>query len=182
MSVGGAYPDVPRQLRTPNGEECADIRFDPEGRYLFFVSSGDAWLVPVDGGPCRLVVSQSGGQLDQGAISPSGARVASGFGIGEGERNLYVFEIATGDLQSFALPQPDSPTSFGGVWSLGFLDEHTLLTAGWGGVRRWDLTTGTHELVAAADGYYLALGKELKPGPGTRSRVAQSRHRHQPAA
>ncbi len=40
----------------------------------------------------------------------------------------------------------------GGVISLDFLDEQTLLTMGSGGLRRWDLATGTHELVVETDG------------------------------
>ncbi len=155
VPVRGGDPTAVRELRTPGDGKCADIRFDAEGRYLFVVSMKDAWVVPLDGEPCRLVVpGVESRQIESGAISPSGARVATAFFGGEGARDVYLFDVATGALQSFALPRPDKPTGLPeGINSLEFLDEQTLLTAGWGGVRRWDLATGTHELMVATDGH-----------------------------
>ncbi len=49
--VGGAGDSLAVSL-----ESVADIRFDPQGRYLFVISTIDAWVVPLDGGPCRQVV------------------------------------------------------------------------------------------------------------------------------
>ncbi|PWB68853.1 MAG: hypothetical protein C3F15_15835, partial [Holophagae bacterium] len=152
LPVPGGEPAAVLELHPLIGQEGADIRFDPEGRYLLALSTVDAWLVPLDGGPNRVVVPQEETrQIEQGAVSPSGARVASAHFMGERGRNLYVLDVPTGALRSFALPQPDTPTSFAGVWSLGFLDEQTLITAGWGGVRRWDLGAGTQTLVAPSE-------------------------------
>jgi WD40 repeat protein len=67
---------------------------------------------------------------------------------------LFVFNVTTGALQRFALPRPDTSTGIPeGVNSLEFLDEQTLLTAGWGGIRRWNLASGTQEVVVATDGH-----------------------------
>jgi WD40 repeat protein len=66
---------------------------------------------------------------------------------------LHVVDVATGDRTSFDLPSPENQGGLpGGVISLDFLDERTLLTMGSGGLRRWDLATGTHELVVEGDG------------------------------
>jgi WD40 repeat protein len=116
---------------------------------------GDAWIVPLDGGPPRQVAPEVAGlQIESGAISPSGARIVSAVFGGEGAMELFVFDLTTGALQRFALPRPETSTGIPeGVNSLEFLDEQTLITAGWGGIRRWDLAAGTHELVVATDGH-----------------------------
>jgi WD40 repeat protein len=155
VPVRGGDPTAVRELLEQGRYSCADIRFDPQGRYLFVVSMADAWLVPLDGEPCRRVIPDVWArQVEQGAISPSGARVASAFFTGEGAEDLYLVDVATGALQSFALPRLESSTGIAeGVNSLEFLDEQTLVTMGGGGLRRWDLSTGTHELVVATDGH-----------------------------
>jgi WD40 repeat protein len=116
---------------------------------------GDAWIVPLDGGPPRQVTPEvAGRQIESGAISPSGGRIASAVFGGEGAMELFVFNLTNGNLQRFELPRPE--TSIGipeGVNSLDFLDEQTLITGGWGGIRRWDLASGTQELVVATDGH-----------------------------
>jgi WD40 repeat protein len=68
--------------------------------------------------------------------------------------DLYLVDVATGALETFALPRPQIPTGWAeGLGSLEFLDEQTLLTAGWGGLRKWDLATGTHRLVMASGAF-----------------------------
>jgi len=92
--------------------------------------------------------------LEGGAYSPSGARLASATSHGEGASELYLVDVATGALQTLQMPRPDVETGQpAGVNSLEFVDEQTLLTAGWGGLRRWDLAAGTHELVLRTDGF-----------------------------
>ncbi|PWB68652.1 MAG: hypothetical protein C3F15_15995, partial [Holophagae bacterium] len=156
VPVGGGDPNAVREFRLPESPGfCADIRFDPSGRYLLVASAGATWLAPLDGEPCRVVVPDvDDEQREEGAISPSGARVASASFHGPGAAELYLVDVATGALQTFALPRPESPTGWAeGVVSLEFLDEQTLLTAGWGGLRKWDLTTGTQQLVMASEAF-----------------------------
>ena len=156
LPVPGGEPAAVRELHPPGAHTACDIRFDPTGRYLVVTGLQSCWLVPIDGGPCREVVPGDGRRhLEQGAISPSGAKVATAFGAGEGERSLYLHDVASGALQRFPLPQPSTSADLAklasGLYSLEFLDEQTLLTSGQGGVRRWDLATGAPRLLKAAD-------------------------------
>jgi WD40 repeat protein len=156
LPVEGDDPSAVRELRLPGlANSCANISFDPDGRSLFVVSMADAWVVPLDGGSPSLVVPEvENVQIEQGAISPGGAALATAFFTGEGAAEIYVVDVTSGAVRSFALPRPGQTTGIPeGVNSLEFLDEQTLLTMGWGGLRRWDLATGTHELVVATDGH-----------------------------
>jgi WD40 repeat protein/predicted Ser/Thr protein kinase len=155
LPVRGGDPHQVRELRLPGAPQCSDLRFDAAGRNLLLVSMGDAWIVPLDGGPPRQVAPEvAGRQIESGAISPSGARIASAVLGGEGAMELFVFDLSAGGLQRLALPRPETSTGIPeGVTNLEFLDEQTLITAGWGGIRRWDLAAGTQELVVAADGH-----------------------------
>jgi WD40 repeat protein len=134
------------------------LAFDPRGRYLFAVGEqAEAWIVPLDGSPGRRLSGGSPETLFYGAaVSPGGRRVATGFGYGKGTRTLRVFDVDTGAARVFDLPVPAppldvSPTAVtgyeGGIFSVAFVDDSTLYTAGHGGVRRWNLDTGAHALI-----------------------------------
>jgi WD40 repeat protein len=131
------------------------IASDPVGRYLFVVGNGDdSWIVPLDGSVPRKLESFSDDTLLKGAaVSPSGRQVATAFFYGGGPRTLRVWDVETGELRLFDLPDgSSSKTGYErGVNSLGFADESTLYTAGDGGVRRWNLENGDHELVLGVE-------------------------------
>jgi hypothetical protein len=122
-----------------------------------------AWVVPVDGCAARQLDCPVGGGFNSAAVSPTGRRVAAATFFGRGEFRLCVWDLETGALRHFELPgsgraETDrSPGRTGyerGVMNLTFAGEHTVFTAGDGGLRRWNLETGSHELVAAsAPGY-----------------------------
>jgi len=156
LPVRGGDPGAARELSVPIGASSSDFRFDREGRFLLVVSLGDAWIAPLDGGPAREVIpAVDHRQIEQGAISPSGKRVASAYFIGQGPFELYVVDVATGTRTAFDLPwsgNGSDPQADVGVISLEFLDEQTLLTMGGGGLRRWDLAAGEQELMVANDG------------------------------
>jgi len=136
-----------------------DLDYDPAGRFLFAVGiSGNAWIFPLDGSPERQL--QGFGQdtlLEEGAVSPSGRRVATGWFYGGGEKSLRVWDLETGSVQVLPLPEvpppsdADSPTETsgyeGGVVSMFFEGESILYTSGSGGIRRWDLESGANTLV-----------------------------------
>jgi WD40 repeat protein len=154
MPVPGGEPAAVRELSLPSSSGC-DIRFDHEGSFLFVVDLGGAWVVPLDRGPARVVIPHvDNRQIERGAISPTGAQVASAYFIGEGPVTLTVVDLPHGVTTTFDLPVPDDHMSGWprGVNSLDFLDEQTILTMGWGGLRRWDLATGTQKLLAENDG------------------------------
>ncbi len=168
---GGDPAAAVRELSVPIGASGSDFRFDREGRFLLVVSLGDAWVVPLDGGPASQVIpAVDNRQIEQGAISPSGARVASAYFMGQGPFELYVVDVATGTRTAFDLPwsgNESDPQVGVGVISLEFLDEQTLLTMGRGGLRRWDLATGTQELMVANEG-----GRWMKASPNAGLAVA----------
>jgi WD40 repeat protein len=149
-----------RTLALPEKQSWAKLVFDPLGRFLFVVGFFDrVYVVPLDGSPPRKLEGFSDETLLHGAaVSPSGRRVATAFFYGQGSKTLRVWDLETGELRLFDLPE-GSPSKTGyerGVEDLAFADESTLYTAGDGGVRRWNLATGAHELVLATKPGYMA--------------------------
>jgi WD40 repeat protein len=155
-----------RSLELPEEFRLRSLAFDPTGRYVFAVGGRDrAWVIPLDGSPARgLPKFSDDGQLNAAAVSPSGRFVATAFSYGRGDRTLRVFDLHSGTLSRFELPESPSAAGEGatgyerGISTLGFADESTLYSAGDGGVRRWNLETGSHELVAAASAGYGVRG------------------------
>jgi WD40 repeat protein len=88
---------------------------------------------------------------------------AGAFSYGQGPKLLRVWNLETGERRDFTLPvpQPASPVSGspssgptgyeGGIRSLAFVDEETLVTAGHGGLRRWNIETASQELLVASE-------------------------------
>ncbi len=170
--VGERMWESPGVLEVPERGFWTDARFEPSGRYLFVVGNSDrAYVVPLDGSPARRLEGFSEGTLlVAAAVSPSGRRVATGFFFGDGEKTLRVWDLDTGELRRFDLPEGASAPPAGGepasgqtgyergVVTLAFADESTLYSGGDGGIRRWNLDDGTHELVLAEQpGYTLMV-------------------------
>jgi hypothetical protein len=120
----------------------------------------EAWIVPLDG-PLgrRLAAFSKEALLVEAAVSPTGRHVATAFFYGKDSKTLRVYDVETGGVRPFDLPEPPPlpgsapapPTGYqAGVSSLAFFDEATLYTSGHGGIRRWNLETGAHELVKAS--------------------------------
>jgi WD40 repeat protein len=153
--------------------------FEPKGRYLFAVGLADgAWIVPLDGSPARQLDAFSNDTMLAGsAVSPSGRFVATAFNYGKGSKTLRVWNVETGKLRLFDLPESappspppgqrqEQPTGYeSGIAGLAFADESTLYTSGDGGVRRWDLTTGRQEaVIPVAPG--LGTAMQMRPEKG----------------
>jgi WD40 repeat protein len=151
-----------RTLGVPEETLWCGMAFDPGGRYLFVVGGDDlAYVAPLDGSPARrLPVFDSRTILQAADVSPSGRRVATAYGFGEGQKTLRVWDVETEELRTFDLPCSSPPREGRGtptptgfecsVIDLRFADEATLYTAGDGGLRRWNLESGAHELLATA--------------------------------
>jgi WD40 repeat protein len=162
--VGRDMSASPADLELPEEQLWTNFAFDPLRRYVFVVGTDDrGYVVPLDGSPARRLDRFSDDtMLKAAAVSPSGRQVATAFVYGGGEKTLRVWDLEADELRLFDLPGgPGSPDQDGsswegntgyerGVFSAVFVDESTLYTAGDGGIRRWDLTEGTHDLVYAA--------------------------------
>jgi WD40 repeat protein len=160
----------PTTLALPETKLWEAIVFDPRGRYLFAVGNTDrAWIVPLDGSrPRRLPVYSEDTLLYAAAVSPSGRQVATAWGFGPGAKTLRLHDVETGETRVF--PLPTERASSDPAWSakeyegyvsqMGFFDETTIYTSGWAGLRRWDLQSGTSELVAAHTDFFGFLGRD----------------------
>jgi len=156
----------------PNACEWTGLSFDPAGRFLFAIGNcSTAVIVPLDGSPVRRLTGLPGDPMVFGcAVSPSGLRVATAFGFGGGERSLCVWDVETGQARVFPLPEPDppedpsaAPTGFeGGIQTLLFEDETTVLSCGDGGIRRWDLETGFQKRIWQVKGNFQLLQRNSK--------------------
>jgi DNA-binding winged helix-turn-helix (wHTH) protein/WD40 repeat protein len=145
-----------RQLEVPNTLWTA-LAFDPASRYFFAAGRGSIVRVPLDGGPVQGLEAFSRDEMVFGIdISPSARFFAAAVGYGPVAKRLRIWDLETGGMREFLLPVPESPADApptqptgyeGGVFSLMFDGESTLFSAGHGGIRRWDLDTGTHSLV-----------------------------------
>ena len=153
-----------RVLKLPDGTQTTGLAFAPDGDFVFATDvAGRAYIVPVSGAPLRALSGFSQDSLlCAAAVSPSGRQVATAFCYGGGSKELRVWKMETGEQIVLDLPVPEAVhpeeggappvTGYeGGVTSLWFLDESTLLSGGHGGVRRWDLKQGTHEIVLASE-------------------------------
>jgi WD40 repeat protein len=161
--VGPEMGEGPRPLGLSEQDTWLDLSVEPGGGFVFVVSfKGGAYVVPLDGAPARRLEGFSEDTpLWAAAISPSGRRAATAFGVGDGERALRVWDVDSGEPKRYELPETSrAPTRDGGptserspweraIQGLGFVGESTLYSGGDGGVRRWDLESGTHELVFA---------------------------------
>ena len=152
-------------MASPTGAPADFYCLDSQSRFLVGGRFGSAFfIVPLDGSPPRELGGFSGGTASQACdVSPGGHQMAAAAQNGE-DLTLRVWDVATGDERVFDLP-PGSPSADGGIQggvsTVSFADESTLYTAGDGGVWRWDLGTGTHELIYALKG---SIGfAELRP-------------------
>jgi len=148
-----------RQLHAPvDRPVLTGLVFDPPGERLLRAGLGtDIWFVPVDGSEPRRLEGFSINYPVVATFSPSGHLVAAAPIVGTAEpKVIRVWDLETGEVRIFELEPPriEGAQALGpatglehGVNTLGFTDESTLLTAGADGVLRWDLVTGSFEVV-----------------------------------
>ncbi len=151
-------------VELPGAGILCDIGFSPDSDFVLVTgSSGEIHVVGTDRSPARSISGFPEGTLPDGvAVSPSGLRAASGPRFGEQgpDKSLRVWDLESGRMSPIKLPEGRhdleggpvaKPGYRGGIHDLHFADEQTLYTAGDGGLRRWDLESGQHELVAEAE-------------------------------
>src|SRR5579884_675958 len=74
----------------------AEPSISPDGREIAFVSAGDIWTVPAQGGEARLLVSHEANE-SRPLYSPDGTRLAF-VSTRTGNGDIYVLTLATGEL------------------------------------------------------------------------------------
>ncbi|HLU25586.1 MAG TPA: S41 family peptidase [Longimicrobiales bacterium] len=95
--MAGAWPSVLNAQRPEARPSFAEPGISPDGREIAFVSGGDIWTVPVEGGVARLLVSDAS-HNSRPLFSPDGRRLAF-VSDRTGNGDIYVLELATGELR-----------------------------------------------------------------------------------
>lgn len=75
----------------------SDPALSPDGREIAFVSGGDIWTVPAQGGVARLLVTDPATE-SRPLYSPDGTKLAFTSNRA-GSTNIYILTLATGDLK-----------------------------------------------------------------------------------
>src|ERR687883_677732 len=89
----------------------------PDRREIAFVSGGDIWTVPAEGGEARLLVSHPATELKP-LYSPDGRRLAF-VSTRTGNGDIYLLDFATGDLRRLTFddaPDQLEAWSYDGKW------------------------------------------------------------------
>lgn len=92
-----ARTSAPAPVAVEARPSFAEPGISPDGREIAFVSGGDIWTVPVEGGVARLLVSDAS-HHSRPLYSPDGRRLAF-VSDRTGNGDIYVLELATGELR-----------------------------------------------------------------------------------
>jgi WD40 repeat protein len=139
------------------------IRIDSRGRFLVKGQQGGARVVPLDGGESRSLrgFGPTTGILGV-AIDPDGRRVAATALRGPAkDKVIRVWDLETEEVWTLG-PTEQAGEGFAGQnLGLRFLPDGSLLSAGDGGLRRWDLASGSREVLASSHPQsHLAVSKD----------------------
>jgi WD40 repeat protein len=153
-------PEGPRDLKLPEPGFLTELVVDSASRFVFAVEGdGRAYVAPLDGSPVRRLEGFGPDtMLLAAAISPSGRFVATAWGFGGGEKSLRVWDLTSGAVRRLDLPlsanRPGdrgdtrgSAVYDGSITSLAFLGDSVLLSAGNGGIRRFELDGGGQKIL-----------------------------------
>jgi len=151
-----------RPIALGEGYLCQGIAADATGSGVLVATMGlGAFLVEPDGAPPRSLEGVPPRCLQPAALDTRLGLAAAADGWAPEPGALHIVELASGATRSFPLRDPESRDSFeGGLTSLGFGADGSLMSGGDGGVYRWDLSTGERTRIC---------------GEGTWSDVAVSR-------
>jgi WD40 repeat protein len=127
----------------------------PEGRNLLVVghTSGQAALVPLDGGAPRDLPIPPSAWVQSPAFSRDGRLVAAGV-RGPEDNLIQIWGLQSGEVRTLDPRPKDGEKECGrgskrqsAVWQVAFTSDGRLLSAGWSGLRVWDLDEGTNTLL-----------------------------------
>jgi WD40 repeat protein len=127
--------------------DVSQLAVSPDGQFLATgTRSGSVLVLPVAGSGFRELRAFQG-WVDAVAFDATGRRIAADGPMDGGRRHVIgVFDLPTGDVKSF------DPGDGKDINTVAFLPDGSLLIAGFGGLRRLDLETGSFELLLAQPG------------------------------
>ena len=127
--------------------DVSQLAVSPDGQFLATgTRSGSVLVLPLAGSGFRELRGFQG-WVDSVAFDATGRRIAADGPLDGGRRHVIrVFDLETGDMKSF------DPGDGKDINTVAFLPDGSLLIAGFGGLRRLDLETGSFELLLAQPG------------------------------
>jgi WD40 repeat protein len=181
-------PDVALERRDllVSGETAIDLQVavHPDGRHVLLVSyAGQATLAPTEGGRPRVLERSSRALLDSPAFSRDGRFAAFGARYRPGGNVIELWDLRSGEARTLD-PRPSEgesecgvgPYTESAVTGVAFTSDGRLLSAGWSGLRLWNLDDGTNRLLrpctpqkgsylarSAVDRFLLAEGSSHPP-------------------
>ncbi len=130
---------------------CYGLGFAPDGRHVAMTSPFmGTYLVPLGGGPARRILDFSGQRLAPMPVAFDRAgrtvAVAPMYAAAPRDLLLHVLDLESGVRRTFPMrPEGAGDGYASSAYSLKFLDDGRLLMGGPGGLRLWDLASGTAE-------------------------------------
>ena len=130
---------------------CYGLGFAPDGRHVAMTSPFmGVYLVPLAGGLARRVIDFSGQRLAPMPVAFDAAgrtmAVAPMYAAAARDLFLHVLDLESGARRTFPLrPEGAGDGYTSSAYYLKFLADGRLLMAGSGGLRFWDLASGTAE-------------------------------------
>ena len=130
---------------------CYGLGFAPDGRHVAMTSPFmGAYLVPLGGGPARRLLDFSGQRLAPMPVAFDRAgrtvAVAPMYAAAPRDLRLHVLDLESGVRRTFPMRLEGAGDGYASsAYSLEFLDDGRLLMGGPGGLRLWDLASGTAE-------------------------------------
>jgi WD40 repeat protein len=158
-------PDLGHQRLVEVGGDymCYDAGIDPAGHDIVVASPFmGIYRVPIEGGAARKIVDLTGRRLALSAVAfhPSKPLLAVGstYAAPSEKLSLFVVDVVSGKWR--ALPARDEPSAdpyAGNIEDATFAADGSLLTAGDGGIKRWDLESGKSTTFLGGVGRWAAL-------------------------
>jgi WD40 repeat protein len=136
---------------------CYGVAASPDtDEVLVAAPLSGAFVVRLNGTPPKKLDGVPPTVLAAAALGPLGRLAAIGVNFAPDARDMviHVVDRSTGKVTRLATRDPDNADAFGGnVRSLAFLGDGDLVSAGEGGVFRWNLRTGQRSRLAGRPGH-----------------------------
>ncbi len=143
---GAGSPEIP-DLRVPTQVNGIEVDVDYE-HVLTKWYGNNIFLIPLSGDEPRRLEGFAANDLVNAVFSPSGRQVVGATAFTDGQPTLRVWDLQTDEVRVFDQPKdPEAAIGTGYVQGLAFVDEDTLYTGGANGLLRWNLETGTYEMI-----------------------------------